>query len=135
MSRHLPDRAMISSDNRARCVHIFTGMPVCLSALLLPLLTGCASVRGGNFPIDSASRPAVETPPAFTFEAAAGEVASRSTCRNPARDPRDGTRLVLTRSSGGRGDYEVPAGRYGVGRNEYLRLDCASGEAVGVVRR
>ena len=56
-------------------------------------------------------------------------------CRNPMMDPRDGTRLILVRSSEGLGDYEAPEGRYGVGGGELLRLDCGTGVARGIVRR
>jgi hypothetical protein len=56
-------------------------------------------------------------------------------CRNPMVDPRDQTRLTLVRSSTERGDYEVAAGRYGTREGELLRIDCATGRAVGVVRR
>ncbi len=94
-------------------------------------LAGCVSARGGNFPSDAQARPAVEVPAAFTFRvAAAGD-----RCQSPATDPRDGARLTLARSSGGRGDYVVPDGKYGVREREYLRLDCATGAVVGVVPR
>lgn len=56
-------------------------------------------------------------------------------CRNPMVDPRDGTQLVLDRATEGVGDYEVPPGRYGVEAGSLLRLDCATGRALGVVRR
>ena len=56
-------------------------------------------------------------------------------CRNPMVDPRDGTRLALDQSANGRGDYRVPAGRYGVPAGGRLRLDCATGRALGVVTR
>jgi hypothetical protein len=50
-------------------------------------------------------------------------------------DPRDGTRLTLTRSANGWGDYEVDGAQYGVDDEERLRIDCASGIPAGVVRR
>jgi hypothetical protein len=50
-------------------------------------------------------------------------------------DPRDGTTLKLIRSKDGRGDYEVPPGRYGVGEGKLLRLDCATGRIVAIVKR
>lgn len=57
-------------------------------------------------------------------------------CRNPMVDPRDGTRLILFESSSdGRGLYEVPPGRYGVGEGRLLQIDCGTGRALGIVRR
>ena len=100
-------------------------------AILLLVAGACATGTRGNFPADQAARPAVGAPAAFTFSVpVAGDA-----CRNPALDPRDGARLALVRSSAGRGDYEAPAGRYGVSGREYLRLDCVSGTTVGVVPR
>ena len=59
-------------------------------------------------------------------------------CRSPLIDPRDQTQIRIVRSGGSggghRGDYEVPAGRYGVGENELLRIECSSGEPLGIVR-
>ncbi|MFL5540865.1 MAG: hypothetical protein ACJ8J0_17875 [Longimicrobiaceae bacterium] len=55
-------------------------------------------------------------------------------CNSPLMDPRTGTRLVMVRSYAGRGDYQVPAGSYGVASGELLRVDCATGAPVGVVR-
>jgi hypothetical protein len=49
-------------------------------------------------------------------------------------DPRTGLRLVLERSESGHGDYAVPAGRYGVEPGHLLRLDCATGKTLGIVR-
>jgi hypothetical protein len=60
-------------------------------------------------------------------------------CRNPLVDPRDGTELNLVRSKDGIGDYQVLgdqyslASRYGVDPRHYLRVDCATGKALGVV--
>lgn len=54
-------------------------------------------------------------------------------------DPRDRHPLRLTQSgrtgSGhSRGDYDViPAGRYGVRSGEFLRIDCETGRALGIV--
>lgn len=100
-------------------------------AALLLVLGACLSVGGGSFPADAVARPATGTPAAFTFTVPP----SPDACRSPALDPQDGTRLVLVRSVHERGDYEVPAGRYGVSDREYLRLDCATGAVIGVVPR
>ncbi len=60
-------------------------------------------------------------------------------CRNPMVDPRNGTTLNLMRSKDGAGDYQVLgeqyalASRYGVDPRHYLRVDCATGKALGIV--
>jgi len=56
-------------------------------------------------------------------------------CENPLIDPRDGTRLTLVRASGGLGDYEPAAARYGLAADELLRVDCVTGAPVGRVTR
>ena len=72
--------------------------------------------------------PATDTPERF-------EVNPDAACENPLVDPRDGVKLTLVRSSGGVGDYEVEVPRYGLSRYELLRVDCATGVAVGRVTR
>jgi hypothetical protein len=49
-------------------------------------------------------------------------------------DKRDGTEIVLVSSASGMGNYRVPEGRYGVQKGELLRINCATGEVLGVVR-
>lgn len=83
-------------------------------------------------------RPATDLPETFSFDAASLAGSNRpARCSNPIIDPRDGTELRLVRERQYRhGDY-LPdrAGRYGVGRGELLRLDCNTGEIVGIVPR
>lgn len=104
-------------------------------AALLVALAGCAS-SGGSF--GNADRAATDLPDHFMVGTFMGPETTEPTagegCRNPMVDPRDDTRLMLTRSSAGRGDYAVPAGRYGVADGELLRLDCATGVPIGIVR-
>ena len=106
-------------------------------ALLAVLSIGCASQREIAVSGSPAARGlpdhflvGAHTDPGFRQEPRAGEG-----CRNPLVDPQDGTRLTLVRSSGGRGDYSVAAGRYNVGRRELLRVECATGRPVGIVRQ
>jgi len=60
-------------------------------------------------------------------------------CRNPLIDSRNGTALNLMRSKEGVGDYQVLGDqyslglRYGVDSRHYLRVDCATGKALGIV--
>ena len=100
--------------------------------VLLLLLVGCAHTQGET---EREVREAEDTPPTFATE---DGVAPVQGCNVTVIDPRDQTRLRLIRSAviGGahRGDYDVPAGKYGVRSDELLRVDCASGEPLGIVR-
>jgi len=102
--------------------------------LLFPLLlsVGCATTAA-----PAVVGPAADTPDRFlVIEGDLSRPARASEgCRNPMVDPRDGTRLTLIRSASGQGDYSVPTGRYGVSDGALLRLNCATGEVVGVVSR
>lgn len=79
-------------------------------------------------------RPAENTPPRFVTEDGATPTGG---CRSPLIDPRDDTRLRLIRSAPigteYRGDYEVPGSVYGVRPGELLRIDCGTGQALGIV--
>ncbi len=107
-------------------------------ALLLACCTGCASQRPASqsqSPLTASNLPdrflvGSHTDPSVREEPKAG-----GGCRNPLVDPQDGGRLILVRSAAQLGDYQVPAGRYNVGQRELLRIDCATGRAVGIVRR
>ena len=108
------------------------------------LLSGgaCAVSSGALYPAGAPTRAAPNTPDHFMVGgmepgSPLSEPQSDRACRNPMVDPRDGTRLTLKQSQPGSaghiGDYEVPEGRYGVGRGELLRLNCSTGVAMGVV--
>lgn len=56
-------------------------------------------------------------------------------CKSPLVDEAEGTALILIRSTQGLGDYQVPEGMYGMNADELLRIDCRTGEVLGVVRR
>lgn len=110
----------------------YLGRATAVSALLVPLclVGGCAS--------GSAIHPAIDAPTHFLVRAPDGRAVDPTPgegCRNPMIDPRDGAPLILIRSAGGRGDYQVPVARYGVRKGELLRLDCATGNVIGIVRR
>lgn len=102
----------------------------------LVLVSGCATTHVGP---DRTVRSAQDVPERFLVGTPNGSAATTHRasegCRNPIVDPRDGTRLILVRSSDDRGDYAVPAGQYGVGARELLRVTCATGSPVGIVRR
>jgi hypothetical protein len=104
-------------------------MRAAVLCLLLAACAGTPSVWSGR-----EIRQAQDTPASFATEDGTPAVQE---CRTVMIDPRDNTRLRLIRSvqMAGmvRGDYEVPDGRYGVGENELLRLDCESGQVLGIV--
>lgn len=103
--------------------------------LMLPIaLAACASTS--TFSTDpGAVRPAENTPVHFVTEEGVAGVADM--CRSPLVDPRDQTRLRLVRSgsigASYQGDYSVSGGRYGVLPGELLRIDCGTGQALGIV--
>jgi hypothetical protein len=102
---------------------------------------GCASGRGSvEAPVVAQAK---DLPDHFMVAATglsqANEPVPGEGCRNPMVDPRDGTLLNLMRSKGGTGDYQVLGEqyalsfRYGVDSRHLLRLDCATGKALGIV--
>jgi hypothetical protein len=107
-----------------------------ISLLILAILGGCSSSyhHGGANAMIS---PAIDTPTHFLVRGSGGktEEPAPGACRNPMIDPRDGTRIVLERSSEGRGYYKVPTGRYGVRSGELLLVECGTGRVIGIVKR
>ena len=84
-------------------------------------------------------RPATDAPPRFeprdaSLRLTSGDTLAGPGCLSPMIDPRDRTevRFVFSKTYG---DYEMPAGRYGAGAGELLRLDCNTGRVIGIVRR
>ena len=102
--------------------------------LIFAIGCACSSVSGRD---DALIRQGIDLPDHFLIATQSGRVepSSDGTCHNPMVDPRDGTSLTLMRSAEGRGDYEVPESRYGAGPNELLRLECATGRPLGIVKR
>jgi hypothetical protein len=109
-------------------------LAVCAVAVVATV-TACATGTGTAGATDAMFRPAVDTPTRFVTS---DGLASEDGCRNVMVDPRDQTQLRLARSwqegVGHRGDFEVPVGRYGVRDGELLRIDCITGEVIGIVR-
>jgi hypothetical protein len=107
---------------------------ILFGALCVVGLSACSTVHRSAA---HTSRPASGLPNHFLVGgkdgAAPTEPKAEGTCKNPLVDPRGGVSLTLVRSHAGQGDYTVPAGRYGVGKDELLRVDCATGHAIGIV--
>ena len=101
---------------------------------MLLLFLGCGTTSGTRS-MRSVERQATDVP--VRFEAPAGVTMGDNSCSSPLTDPRDGTSIRMVAAFGGEGvgDYEVPAGKYGVEKNELLRINCQTGEVLGIVRR
>ncbi|SRR5690606_3552427 len=100
-----------------------------LTILLIGLAVGCASVSGGQ---NTILRQAENTPE--TFSPPPGITLDEQSCKSPMIDSRDGTQIIMVSSLGSEGNYRVPPGKYGVKKGELLRLDCATGKVIGVVK-
>ncbi|MGE5715851.1 MAG: hypothetical protein ACM369_04305 [Acidobacteriota bacterium] len=124
---------------RSTIVTGVTGFFVAASALAA--LQGCASSRGSmESPVVAQAR---NLPDHFMVTASGlaqkEEPRGGEGCRNPMVDPRNGTMLNLVRSKSGVGDYQVLGEQYelnsayGVDPRHLLRIDCATGKALGIV--
>jgi hypothetical protein len=111
------------------------------AASAVAALAGCASSRGSmESPIVAQAK---NLPDHFMVSvsgiARKEEPKSGEGCRNPMADPRNGTTLNLMRSKNGSGDYQVLGEQYevdstyGVDSRHLLRIDCATGKALGIV--
>jgi hypothetical protein len=116
-----------------------TGVFGVTSALVA--LAGCASSRSsmaGPVVAEAKNLPD-HFMVAVTGIAQREEPNSSEGCRNPMADPRNDTTLNLVRSKGGTGDYQVLGveygldSTYGVDSRHLLRIDCATGKALGIV--
>jgi hypothetical protein len=105
-----------------------------LSAAIV-LLGAAACNTTLNYPT-AVLRPAQDAPERFVradSSAISGNPGTAA-CTSPIVDPRSGAQLTMVRAYQGSGDYSVPAGSYGVAGGELLRVDCANGQPVGIVR-
>jgi hypothetical protein len=132
-----PSRELLNTSGRNRKSSPVISQSPMLACSIIALLfalvvAGCASTRTGDNV--GTARPAADCPerfvPAGQVTAMAGAVS-----HSPMKDPRDGTEIVLARSTPEWADYQVPVGRYGVGQGEFLRLDPATGHVIGIVRK
>jgi hypothetical protein len=104
-------------------------------------LAACSAAAGsGSFP--TAVLPAMPTGAPAHFVPAdpmktmgSADTSNASPCLSPLKDPRTGTTIILVRSENGVGDYLAPSGAYGIPDGQLLRLECGSGEVLGLVRR
>ena len=110
----------------------FTGLWPIGMAAVAAFATACAT---SDFDPARIMRPGQDLPARFEPGPGTGGALSGASCRSPLVDPRDGSQIRMVRSGSVQADYAVAGERYGVGAGELLRVDCATGEPAGVVRR
>ncbi|WP_373058868.1 hypothetical protein [Zunongwangia sp. H14] len=98
-----------------------------LCSLLLP---GCSTSRGFE---TKEIRQVASIPERFL--PVAGIQLEDGACKSPLVDPEDGTEITIVESMSGKGYYKAPNGKYGLKGNELLRINCQTGEVLGVVRK
>jgi|SRR5690606_34080680 len=108
---------------------VLTGAILCLAT------AACATSR--TFTMEPRDMRVASDAP-INFVTVDGIAGVPSGCSNPLVDPRDQTRVRLVRSGSVgavyQGDYDVTGGSYGVGPGELLRIDCSTGQVLGIVR-
>lgn len=102
--------------------------------LILVAAGGCATFKKTlETTPENFDRPATGTPGTFVREDGMPNLGT--TCLASLLDLQDKGTLQLVRTVRDRqGDYRVPAGKYGVGEHELLRVDCTTARPMGVVR-
>lgn len=104
-----------------------------LGLMVLFFSVGCGTLNSSTVSERAILRPA--TGISVAFEAPPGVTLGGGICKSPLIDPVDGTEVRMQRSfSSGMGEYSVPEGKYGVGKGELLRINCNTGEVVGIVK-
>lgn len=104
-----------------------------VGVLILAVSGGCTTVKQAlKTTPDRIDRPATDVPDMLLRED--GRPNAGVTCLAELVDPRDKSTVQLVRTIPGQGDYKVSAGKYGVTGDELLRVDCATGRIMGIVR-
>jgi hypothetical protein len=106
---------------------------VLVGVVMLAASSGCSTWHSAIATTpDRIDRLATDTPDMFIRDD--GTPIRGTSCLTPLMDPRDKSLVQLVRSIPVHGDYRVAAGKYGVSGKELLRIDCATGRTVGIVR-
>lgn len=106
---------------------------ILISGWLLFFLVSCGSASN-SFNQEQVLRSAKDTPAHFDSPVS---ISGERVCKSLLTDPRDGTSTSISfiRSEFPMADYEVTNGKYGVESDELLRVNCETGEVVGIVRK
>jgi hypothetical protein len=108
----------------------------------IAVVLGCVALSAFSWNCSTMElwRPPMATPDHFLAVEGDGggspvEPVADGRCHSPLVDPSDGTRILMVRAENGYGDYVVPDGRYGVGKDDILRIQCSTGRPVGIFTR
>ena len=105
---------------------------VLVGVLILAASGGCSTMKEAlKTTPDRIDRPALDVPDLFLRED--GRSNTGTACLATLLDPRDKSTVQLLRTIPVHGDYSVN-GKYGATATELLRIDCATGRPVGLVR-
>ena len=109
---------------------------VLAGVLILAAAGGCTTVKQTmkqtlkTVP-EEIERPAKDTPGTFVREDGVPNLGT--SCLETLVDMQDKSTIQLVRTlRSGLGDYRVTTGKYGVGQDEFLRVDCATARAIGI---
>lgn len=111
-------------------------MSIMKTSRLLPgmiFLLAATSCGSSGTTAELISRAPENVPEAFV--PAEGVVFDATSCKSPLIDPDDGTEIMMIRSHSTFGDYLGPEGKYGLRKRELLRINCSTGEVIGIVKR
>ncbi len=97
---------------------------------LFLLTTGCGS---SNTTAQLISRAPENVPEAFVPRE--GVIFDSTSCKSPLIDPNDGEAIMMIKSHTSYGDYLGTEGKYGLRKRELLRINCRTGEVIGIVKK
>jgi len=106
-----------------------------LAGLALALTLGACSAGAGGTNMAATPDALPSGVPTRFAPADSTRALPESGCLSPLKDPQSGTTIILVRSENGVGDYLAPSGAFHIPDGRLLRLDCSSGDVLGLVRR
>lgn len=106
-----------------------------LAAVALTTSAAACSTGTGGTSLSTVPQPLPPGTPTRFVPADSTKALPAEGCLSPLKDPQSGTTIILVRSENGIGDYLAPSGAFHIPDGKVLRLECSSGEVLGLVRR
>jgi hypothetical protein len=111
------------------------GVRPLLAAVAFITLAGACSTGTGGSSLSTAPQPLPPGVPTRFVPADSTKSLPASGCLSPLKDPQSGTTIIMVRADNGVGDYLAPSGAFHIPDGKVLRLECSTGEVLGLVRR